>query len=106
MELITRSPYGDPPHIVIARQCGIRKCRRTTPCNDHDQVIIRLCVDGKDLPEFKLSKESFAQFEKEYKDTREFFHNLADLAILANSTPEMLAGQPGLSDVAGMLGMG
>lgn len=104
MEILTKSPYGDPPHVVISRACGIRKCRRSTPCNEHDQVIVRLCVDGHEKPEFKLGKDAFAELEKLHRDPAEMFHVLADFAILADGTPEMLAGQPGLADVAaGML---
>ena len=60
-------------------------------------MIIRLCVDGYDKPEFKLSKQAFEQFETLHRDKRELFHMLAELAVLADGTPEILAGQPGMT---------
>jgi hypothetical protein len=77
---------------VVARTCGIDRCRAITPCFHHgSQVIVRFCVDGKELPEFKIAKKGFASLEEfHHRDVREIFHMLADFALNAiTATPTM-----------------
>jgi hypothetical protein len=77
--------------------CGIRRCRRTTPCTEHDQVIVRFNVDGRELPEIKLSKPSWKEMSSTFPDPPELFHLLADMAVNANQPQGDL---PKLADVA------
>lgn len=100
MELETKSPFGDKPHQVIALQCNFRGCKATSPCAIHEQVVVRLQVDGRTLPEFKLAKPAFAELIELHRDPRELFHMLADFALLAESPPDM----PSMESVASMLG--
>lgn len=95
MELITRSPFGDKPHQVVALQCNFRGCHATSPCSIHEQVVVRLQVDGRVLPDFKLGKPAFGELQELHRDPRELFHMLADFALLAESPPEM----PSISDM-------
>jgi hypothetical protein len=95
MELETRSPFGDKPHQVIALPCGFRGCHATSPCGIHEQVVVRLKVDGRELPDFKLGKPAFNELQELHRDSRELFHMLADFALLAESPPEM----PSISDM-------
>jgi len=104
MELQTKSPFpGEKPHIVVARRCGTRGCRADTPCVFHDQVIVRLNVDGHELPEIKLAKGSFAEMAKTFPEPRELFHLLADMVVNANQPPGNL---PKMADVAAALSQG
>ena len=64
-----------------------------TPCDGHDQVIVRFRVDGIELPEFKLAKAAFYELELVHRDPRELFHALADFAVLAEQTPQIASGQ-------------
>jgi hypothetical protein len=101
MELQTQSPFpGEPSHIVVARQCGIRRCRTTTPCVNHDQVIVRLIVDGRELPEIKLSKASWKEMSSTFPEPRELFHLLADMVVNASQPQGDL---PKMADVAAAL---
>jgi hypothetical protein len=90
MELETKSPFGEPSHFVVARLCGVNRCRRTTPCEGHEQVIVRLAIDGVERPEFKLAKPAFHELEQLHRDPRELFHMLADFAVLADTAKTTL----------------
>lgn len=93
LELLTKSPFGEPPHTVVARMCGVARCRRTTPCEAHEQVIVRLRVDGIERPEFKLAKPAFLELEKLHRPIPELFHMLADFAVLADTAKPTLPVQ-------------
>jgi hypothetical protein len=87
MEIETKSPFpGDrTKHIVITRECRERGCRASTPCAQHEQVILRFNVDGQELHETaRLSKIAFRELEVMHKEPREMFHMLAEFALLAN----------------------
>jgi hypothetical protein len=98
VEIVTRSPFpGDrSKHTVIARTCRVNRCRATTPCEQHDQVILRFNVDGQELREARLSKIAFReQLSELSKDPREIFHMLAEFVLAANGEhrplkPELL----------------
>jgi len=87
MELKTKSPFGDAPHRVVALPCGFRLCRATSPCAIHEQVIVRLRVDERELPEFKLAKLAYNELTELHRDPRELFHMLADFAVMAANPP-------------------
>jgi hypothetical protein len=99
LELETKSPFpGEPSHIVVARRCNIRGCRATTPCYlNHEQVIVRFQIDGRDYPEIKLAKGSFDEMSKTFPEPRELFHLLADMAVNANQPQGDL---PKMADIA------
>jgi hypothetical protein len=101
LEIETRSPFGDPPHQVVAGLCGINRCARTTPCDGHDQVIVRLTIDGIPRPEYKLAKPAFHELELLHRDPRELFHMLADFAVLAEQAPQIASGQSPLAPFRG-----
>lgn len=87
MELRTKSPYpGDKPHTVVTRACPIKKCRGGTPCIWHDQVIVALNIDGREIPEIRINKGSFKEMMSAYPDPEELFHLLADMAVSAHRT--------------------
>lgn len=89
MELKTRSPFGESPHIVISRPCGIRGCRATSPCDQHDQVVLRFNVDGVEYPAAALmSKAAYRELQEVHRDTEEFAHMLADFVLLVNQKHE------------------
>lgn len=89
MELQTKSPFGDSPHIVISRACGIRGCRATAPCEQHEQVVLRFNVDGVEYPEAALmSKAAYRELQEVHRDIREFAHMLAEFVLLANMKHE------------------
>lgn len=104
MELVTKSPFpGDPEtHVVVALMCGIRKCRATTPCELHDQAVIRFQVDGHKLEPALLSKAAYSELTELHRDPRELFHMLAAFALLANQDVKPQA----LSDAAALIPQG
>ncbi len=102
MELETKSPFGDAPHRVVALRCGFRACRATSPCAIHEQVIIRLRVDDQELPEFKLGKPAYQELMELHREPREFFHMLADFALLAANPPSM----PSMGDMMAQINQG
>jgi len=64
---------------------------------------VRLCVDGRDLPEIKLSKASWREMSSTFLEARELFHLLADMTVNANQ-PQ--ADLPRMADVAAALSQG
>ena len=88
MELQTKSPFGDKPHQVVALQCNFRGCRATSPCGIHEQVVVRLNVDGRELPDYKIGKPAFHELTELHRDPRELFHMLADFALMAANPPD------------------
>jgi len=96
LELQTKSPFpGEPSHIVVARPCGTKRCRRSTPCDDHEQVVVRFVIDGKEYPEIKLSKPSWYEMRQTFPAPEELFHLLADMVVNAN---EPRGDLPSLAD--------
>jgi hypothetical protein len=98
LEFKTQSPFGEPPHVVVARQCGINRCRATTPCLQHDQVVVRLAVDGVEHSYFNLSKPAFVELTELHRDPRELFHMLADYAVLADGGEALVQKEPSLAN--------
>ena len=88
MELETKSPFGDKPHQVVALRCDFRGCHATSPCGIHEQVVVRLRVNGTDLPDFKLAKPAFQELQELHRDPQELFHMLADFALMAANPPD------------------
>ena len=104
MELQTKSSFpGEPSHIVVARKCAVRGCRATTPCENHDQVIVRFVVDGREFPEIKLSKASWREMSSTFPRPEELFHLLADMVVNAN---QPVGDLPRMADVAAALAQG
>lgn len=99
IELQTQSPFGDQPHHVTALACGVNRCRATSPCNQHEQVIVRLRIDGLDYPEFKLGKPAFHELTELHRDPRELFHMLATFAIDAAQAEWRVNHQPSIADL-------
>jgi hypothetical protein len=90
VELRTKSPFGDSPHIVISRPCGIRGCRASSPCEMHEQVVIRMNVDGVEYREAALmSKPAYRELQQVHRDPLEFAHMLADFVMLANQQMQL-----------------
>lgn len=90
MEIKTSSPFGEPAHTVITRPCGHRGCRASTPCVQHEQVVLRFNVDGIEPHEAALlSKLAFMDMAEMHKDPREFFHMLAEFVLLANQQHDL-----------------
>jgi predicted metal-binding transcription factor (methanogenesis marker protein 9) len=83
LQLATTNPFGSGSYIVATLPCGERGCRATTPCTLHEQVIVRLRVNDRDYPEYKIAKRSFAEMEELHRERGELFHMLADFALMA-----------------------
>jgi len=66
-------------------------------------VIVRLNVNGRELPEIKLSKASWREMSSTFPEPRELFHLLADMAVNANQPQGDL---PKMADVAAALSQG
>ena len=60
-------------------------------------MIVRFAVDGRELPEIKLSKASWKEMASTFPDPPELFHLLADMAVNASQPQGDL---PKMADIA------
>jgi hypothetical protein len=81
------------PDRVTSLACGERewrgKCHATTPCTQHERVVLHFSIDGHEYPRMYLSKLAWRQLTDLYRNRRELIPVLASLVTLSNQPREV-----------------